>query len=38
MLINFRFDVLPRDKHNGVRLGLPLKCFSRHSKEFCWFG
>jgi hypothetical protein len=30
----FRFEVLPRDKHNGLRLGLPLKCFSRHSRGF----
>jgi hypothetical protein len=21
-------------KHNGLRLGLPLKCFSRHSRGF----
>jgi hypothetical protein len=28
----FRFEVLPRDKHNGLRLRLPLKCFSRHSR------
>jgi hypothetical protein len=28
----FRFWVLPRDKHNGLRLGLPLKCFSGHSR------
>jgi hypothetical protein len=26
----FRFEILP--KHNGLRLGLPLKCFSRHSR------
>jgi hypothetical protein len=25
---------LPREKHNGLRLGLPLKCFSRHSRDF----
>ena len=30
----FRFGVLSRDKHNGLRLGLPLKCFSRHSRGF----
>jgi hypothetical protein len=30
----FRFEVLPRDNHNGFRLGLPLKCFSRHSRGF----
>jgi hypothetical protein len=28
----FRFVILP--KHNGLRLGLPLKCFSRHSMGF----
>jgi hypothetical protein len=28
----FRFEILP--KHNGLRLGLPLKCFSRHSMGF----
>jgi hypothetical protein len=28
----FRFEILP--KHNGLRLGLPLKCFSRHSRSF----
>jgi hypothetical protein len=28
----FRFEILP--KHNGLRLGLPLKCFSRHSRCF----
>jgi hypothetical protein len=28
----FRFEVLPRDKNNGLRLGLSLKCFSRHSR------
>jgi hypothetical protein len=28
----FRFEILP--KHNGLRLGLPLKCFSRHSRGF----
>jgi hypothetical protein len=27
-----RFEILP--KHNGLRLGLPLKCFSRHSRGF----
>ena len=30
----FRFEVFPRDKHNVLRLGLPLKCFSRHSRGF----
>jgi hypothetical protein len=25
---------LPSDKHNGSRLGLPLKCFSRQSRGF----
>jgi hypothetical protein len=30
----FRFEVLPRDKHNGLRLGLSLKCFSRQSRGF----
>ena len=33
----FRFGVLPRDKHNGLRLGLPLKCFSGHSRGFAGF-
>jgi hypothetical protein len=33
----FRFEVLPRDKHNGLRLGLPLKCFSRHPRGFAGF-
>jgi hypothetical protein len=28
----FRFEILP--KHNGLRLGLPFKCFSRHSRGF----
>jgi hypothetical protein len=28
----FRFEILP--KHNGLRLGLPLKCFNRHSRGF----
>jgi hypothetical protein len=28
----FRFEILP--KHNGLRLGLPLKCFGRHSRGF----
>jgi hypothetical protein len=28
----FRFEILP--KHNGLRLGLPLQCFSRHSRGF----
>jgi hypothetical protein len=28
----FRFEIL--SKHNGLRLGLPLKCFSRHSRGF----
>jgi hypothetical protein len=28
----FRFEILL--KHNGLRLGLPLKCFSRHSRGF----
>jgi hypothetical protein len=26
----FRFEIFP--KHNGLRLGLLLKCFSRHSR------
>jgi hypothetical protein len=30
----FRFGVLPRDKHDGLRLGLPLKCFGRNSRGF----
>jgi hypothetical protein len=28
----FRFEILP--KHNGLRLGFPLKFFSRHSRGF----
>jgi hypothetical protein len=32
MLINLGLRFLP--KHNGLRLGLPLKCFSRHSRGF----
>jgi hypothetical protein len=28
----FRFEIFP--KHNGLRLGVPLKCFSRHSRGF----
>jgi hypothetical protein len=28
----FRFEILP--KHNGLRLGLPLNCFNRHSRVF----
>jgi hypothetical protein len=28
----FRFEILPKD--NGLRLGLPLKCFGRHSRGF----
>jgi hypothetical protein len=28
----FRFEILP--KHNGLRLGLPFKYFSRHSRRF----
>jgi hypothetical protein len=28
----FRFEILP--KHNELRLGLPLKCFSRHLRGF----
>jgi hypothetical protein len=30
----FRFEDLPRDNHNRLRLGLSLKCFSRHSRGF----
>jgi hypothetical protein len=25
---------LSRDKHSGLKLGLPLRCFSRHSRGF----
>ena len=32
MLINLGLRFLP--KHNGLRLGLPLKCFSSHSRDF----
>jgi hypothetical protein len=28
----FWFEILP--KHIGLRLGLPLNCFSRHSRGF----
>jgi hypothetical protein len=28
----FRYEILP--KHKGLRLGLPLKFFSRHSRGF----
>ena len=31
----FRFEIFP--KHNGLRLGLPLKCFSRHPRGFAGF-
>jgi hypothetical protein len=30
----FRFGVLSRISIVGLRLGLPLKCFSRHSRGF----
>jgi hypothetical protein len=30
--------VLSRDKHSGLKLGLLLRCFSRHLRGFCWFG
>jgi hypothetical protein len=30
----FRFEILSRDMHSGLRLVLPFKCFSRHSKGF----
>jgi hypothetical protein len=30
----FRFEVLPSGRHSGLRLGLPLKGFSRYSRGF----
>jgi hypothetical protein len=30
----FRFDVLLRGKHSGLRLGLPLEGFSRYPRGF----
>jgi hypothetical protein len=32
MLINLGLSFLP--KHNGLRLGMPLKCFSGYSRGF----
>jgi hypothetical protein len=33
----FRFDVLPRGKHSGLRLGLPLKVLVG-TQGVCWVG
>jgi hypothetical protein len=33
----FRFEVLLRGKHSGLRLGLPLKGSSRY-QGVCWVG
>ena len=35
----FRFEVVLRGKHSGLRLGLPLKGFSRYSRVLLgWLG
>jgi hypothetical protein len=33
----FRFEVLPRGKHSGLRLGLPLKVLVG-TQGVCWVG
>jgi hypothetical protein len=35
----FRFEVLLRGRHTGLRLGLPLKCSSRYLRGLLgWLG